>query len=205
MEPNIKHFERYRVDGNHWVRWHPKKVKTMPAVGRSKKLTCIGTYAVAMLALGTPASSGDWSGFFLGASVARHDARTDTASGHDSSAPGLHLGYDLDFGQLVLGGEVEVENAQVQIGSVETQEMRRVKLRAGYDFGRTLGYITLGGVRAESEQEHDTGTVVGLGLSYSLNQNFELGGELLYQDIDALEPGGLRRSNTVSLRASFRF
>jgi len=177
----------------------------MPTVKRPTKLTWIVANAATMLALGTPATSGDWSGFFLGASVARHDARTNSDSGHDARAAGLHLGYDLDFGQLVLGGEVEVESAQVQVGSVETQDMRRIKLRAGYDFGQTLGYITLGGVRAETEQDHDTGAVVGLGLSYSLNQNFELGGELLYQDIDALEPGGLRRSNTVSLRASFRF
>jgi len=177
----------------------------MPAAGQIGKRTCLAVTAVLTLVFAMPVSAGDWSGFLLGASIGRHDARSNSMTGRDSSVPGLHLGYDLDFGRLVLGGEVEVERAQLQVGSVETQDMQRIKLRAGYDFGQTLGYVTVGGVRAESGQTQDLGAVFGVGLSYSLNQNLQLGGELLYQDIDGLNPGGLMRSNSLSLRASFRF
>lgn len=182
-----------------------RKQKTVPVVRKINKRIGLAATVLTVLASGTPATSGDWSGFFLGASIAHHGADTNSVSGQYSGVPGLHLGYDLDFGQLVLGGEVEIERAQFQAGSVEIQEMQRIKLRAGYDFGRTLGYVTLGGVRAETEQDHATGAVVGVGLTYSLNQNLQVGGELLYQDIDGLEAGGLRRSNSLSLRASFRF
>jgi len=177
----------------------------MPAVRQFGKRNCLAVSAVMALVCSTPVSSGDWSGFLLGASIGRHEARTSSMTGRDNAVPGLHLGYDLDFGQLVLGGEVEVERAQMQVGSVEIQDMQRIKLRAGYDFGQVLGYMTVGGVRAESGQNQDIGAVVGVGLSYSLNQNLQLGGELLYQDIDGLNPGGFMRSNSLSLRASFRF
>ena len=182
-----------------------KKDKIMPVAKQNQNLTWLVVSLTTALAVATPVTSADWSGFLLGASIARQNASMDSSTGHDAGAAGLHLGYDLDFGQLVLGGELEVERAQIQLGSIETQEMQRIKLRVGYDFGQTLGYVAIGGVRAETELDDDIGAVIGLGMSYSLNQNLRVGGEILHQEVNGLENGGMMRSTSLSLRASFRF
>ena len=167
--------------------------------------TMLTTCGVFLLSQGTPVFAENWSGRLTSMSIGSQTRQMVGGTPNTIPPSGLHFGYDLDLGQIVLGGEVEVEAPHGQDENVEPPEMQRLRLRAGYDFGQTLGYLSVGGVRAETEHQDETGAVVGIGLTYSLNQNVRLGGEVLYQDISGLDQAGLRRGNSFSLRASFRF
>jgi outer membrane immunogenic protein len=152
------------------------------------------------------AEAGDWTGVSLGASLGWNDASGPGLLQGEDSSFGLHLGYDRDFGNYVLGGEIELENSDLNIGTVTLDSVSRIKLRAGYDFGSALGYVTVGGANAETSIGNESGTVFGLGLSYSINDQFSIGGEVLRQNFDALDgTGGDTDVDSVSLRASFRF
>lgn len=118
----------------------------------------------------------------------------------------MHVGYDHDFGKYVLGGEIELDRTNVTIGAVELDTTNRIKLRAGYDFGPLFAYVTAGSARASTSTGLATGSVVGLGVFYSVTEYFFLGGEALRQNFDALGAAAGRTSvDTLSIRASFRF
>lgn len=166
--------------------------------------TCTApAFLVLCLICTTPVLAGDWGGFLIGGSISQY-SRADSA-GSDSRAPGLHFGYNRDYGRLVLGGELEVDRAEISLGATDTEEMRRIKLRAGYDFGDTLGYVTFGGVRAEAAQDHSDGSVIGFGISYSLDNALQLSGEFLHHSLNRNASNPESSSNALSLRASFQF
>ncbi|APG47074.1 Outer membrane protein (porin) [Phaeobacter porticola] len=155
------------------------------------------------LMFGVPVGAGDWSGFFLGASMARTSASS--ADRGPVSAPGLHLGYDHDFGRIVLGGEVEVDRSGRLTPDLQEDQTSRVKLRAGYDLGETLGYVTIGTARNESATDSDNGAVYGVGVSYSLNGALRLSGEYLHQDANDGAALQAPARDILSIRASFQF
>lgn len=151
-------------------------------------------------------SAGDWTGISLGGSLGWNDASGPGLLQGEDSSFGLHLGYDRDFGNYVLGGEIELEHSDLNLGTVTVDSVSRIKLRAGYDFGDALGYVTLGGASADTSVGSESGTVFGLGLSYSVSEQFSIGGEILRQNFDALNgAGGDSDVDSVSVRASFRF
>ncbi|MFS4579822.1 outer membrane protein [Phaeobacter sp. C3_T13_0] len=151
----------------------------------------------------TPVLAEDWSGVFLGASITQsHQSQSDTGS---TTASGLHLGYDHDFGRLVLGGEIEVDRSGRASVSPQEDHTHRVKLRAGYDMGQTLGYVTIGSARNETATDSDNGAVYGLGVSYSLNRALRLSGEYLHQDANDGAALQAPSRDILSIRASFRF
>ncbi|WP_242406972.1 MULTISPECIES: outer membrane protein [Phaeobacter] len=150
-----------------------------------------------------PGFAGDWSGFFLGTSIARVQAvQSERGS---VSASGLHLGYDHDFGRVVLGGEVEVDRSGRVRSDLTEEQTRRIKLRAGYDMGETLGYVTIGSARNETATDSDNGAVYGLGLSYSLNRALRVSGEYLHQDASDGAAVRAPSRDILSIRASFQF
>ncbi|ATF18307.1 outer membrane protein [Phaeobacter gallaeciensis] len=163
--------------------------------------------AIAGLAVGglaaAPGFAGDWSGFFLGASMARVQAAPSERG--SVSASGLHLGYDHDFGRVVLGGEVEVDRSGRVRSDLTEEQTRRIKLRAGYDMGETLGYLTIGSARNETATDSDNGAVYGLGLSYSLNRALRVSGEYLHQDASDGAAVQAPSRDILSIRASFQF
>ncbi|UWS01809.1 outer membrane protein [Phaeobacter inhibens] len=169
--------------------------------GSARWAAIAGLTAAALAA--APGSAGDWSGFFLGASMARAQA-AQSARG-SVSAPGLHLGYDHDFGRVVLGGEVEVDRSGRVRSDLTEDQTRRIKLRAGYDMGETLGYVTVGSARNETATDSDNGAVYGLGLSYSLNRALRVSGEYLHQDASDGAAVQTPSRDILSIRASFQF
>ncbi|MFV1440638.1 MULTISPECIES: outer membrane protein [unclassified Phaeobacter] len=164
-----------------------------------------GAAAGLVLSIGMagPVGAGDWSGFFLGASMARVTGAA--SDGGTTSAPGLHLGYDHDFGRVILGGEVEVDRSGGAGDSQAEDQTHRIKLRAGYDMGETLGYVTIGSARRETATDSDNGAVYGLGVSYSLNRALRLSGEYLHQDANDGAALQAPARDILSIRASFQF
>lgn len=149
----------------------------------------------------------DWTGFYGGLNLGYADVDGSGAADGDDTTYGLHLGYDYDFGNFVLGGEFEYDDASVDLnGAAETDSVMRLKLRGGYDLGRTLLYATAGAAKLETSIGDDTGEFFGVGVAYQVTDRFTVGGELLEHRFDDIGGSGVDAdATTFNLRASLRF
>ena len=154
--------------------------------------------AVAALALGTSAATAaslndpityeiapavdlSWTGAYAGITV-----NTDT--NFDDATAGGFIGYRVDLGDAVLGGELNVfDSVGSDMGySVETQ--------LGYDLGSFLPYVSVGYL----DNGVSDGEVFGIGLDYSFANDVLIG--VKYTDNDFNGTDG-----NVTFRVGFQF
>ena len=123
---------------------------------------------------------GDWTGFYAGGSLGYADASDDTAAfDADGVTYGLHGGYDYDFGTVVIGAELEISGFDVVDGANSIDTVTRAKLRAGYDAGAFMPYVTpaiadldVDGLNlSDSLNLSDTGAEYGLGMDYKYSDD----------------------------------
>ncbi len=152
-----------------------------------------------------PINSTNWTGAYGGLNLGYGDLDGDLEG--DDTTYGLHLGYDYDFGRYVLGGELEFDKADIDLGGIgEADSITRLKLRGGYDFGKTLLYATAGAAQLQTSIGDDTGAFVGVGVAYQVTDRFTIGGELLEHRFDDIGGTGQDAdATTFNLRGSFRF
>ena len=170
--------------------------------------------APAPVAAPAPVSmGGDWTGFYAGGSLGYADA-TGT-DGFDDSPTGLtyggFAGYDYDFGNFVLGGELEISgfNVTEETLGLDVDSVTRVKVRAGYDAGNALPYLTAGGARLATSGAIDdsgNGYFYGAGLDYRVGGNMRVGGEVLKHRFDDYAGSGIDvDATTIGARVAFEF
>jgi outer membrane immunogenic protein len=149
---------------------------------------------------------GEWTGAYGGLSFGNLSAETDTVDDSEG-VYGVFGGYDYDFGQFVLGGELDYQTGNdISLGGVDVDNILRAKVRGGYDLGRTLVYATVGAAQLNTNIGDDTGIVGGLGVDYKVTDNFSVGGEYLAHRFEDFDNTGVDiDANTISLRGSFRF
>lgn len=149
---------------------------------------------------------GDWTGAYGGLSYGGLTAETDDFDDSEG-VYGVYGGYDYDFGQFVLGGELDYQTGDgIELGGIEVDDIFRAKVRGGYDLGRTLIYGTVGAAQMSTDIGDDTGLVGGLGVEYKVTDQFTVGGEYLAHQFDDFDDTGVDISaDTLSLRGSFRF
>lgn len=140
----------------------------------------------------------------------------------DGAIGGAFAGYQRDFGNFVLGGEIDLNAANIDFddddfgddsdinGGASIDALHRLKVRAGYDAGRTLIYGVAGAAYADAEvlgeEFSDTGYVLGAGLDYGVTENVVVGGEVLYNSFDDFDDTGIDiDSTTVQARVAFKF
>ncbi|NVO55364.1 outer membrane beta-barrel protein [Rhodobacteraceae bacterium B1Z28] len=161
-----------------------------------------------MISSAGPALAEDWTGAYAGFSFGYADADGPNGSSGNDTSFGPHVGYDHDFGNFVLGGELEYNRLSLNLGQDEgsLDSMTRLKLRGGYDFGGALGYVVIGAARAETSANSDTAAVYGIGVAYPIGENFVISGEALRQNFnDVTRSNGGLDSNVFNLRTTFRF
>ena len=155
----------------------------------------------------------DWTGFYAGAQLGYGSVKspllTDKA---DGLIYGVHAGYNYDFGTFVLGGEVDYDKGDSirDAGSgIELDSVTRVKLRAGYDAGKWLPYITVGGARAQVKggaNLTDNGEFAGVGVDYRLSNNMTVGAEVLQHQFKNFGGTGSKvDATTATARVSYNF
>ena len=84
--------------------------------------------------------------------------------------------------------------------------VQRLKLRGGYDLGKTLIYATAGAARVDTSIGKDTGEFFGVGMAYQVTDRFTVGGEVLEHRFDDIGGTGVDAdATTFNLRSSFRF
>ncbi|SHH16360.1 outer membrane protein [Marivita hallyeonensis] len=155
----------------------------------------------------TPApTGGDWTGPYVGLSFGNLSADADDFDDSETIY-GLHGGYDYDFGQFVIGGELDYQTGEdIELGGIEVDDVFRAKLRGGYDLGRALVYGTVGAAQLNANVGDDTGLVGGLGVEYKVTEQFTVGGEYLAHRFEDFDDSGIDvDADTISIRGSFRF
>lgn len=154
-------------------------------------------------------ASSDWTGFYTGLQLGYADVDGPGTLDGDDNTYGFHAGYDYDFGNWVVGGELDYDKADVELGGgvAEVDSVARLKFKGGYDLGNTLVYATAGVARADTSVGDETGPFAGLGVSYKVTERYTVGAEVLQHRFDDL--GGVAGNDvdatTFNLRGSLRF
>lgn len=194
-------------------------------------LTAAAAALTTLPAHADPRSGGDWTGFYVGGQVGWMEVEYPTRSpavpggvlyDGNGSAFGFHAGYNHDFGDFVLGGEVSVDFPSVDIDITptgrpaprEVDYFAVAKFKAGYDAGRFLPYAVIGyasqdfkdtGALAAGSQTFD-GVAYGVGVNYRVGPNLIAGVEALWFDLDPSNTSFLTSEGTMlSLRLSYKF
>jgi outer membrane immunogenic protein len=183
--------------------------------------------SVVSVAAAIPASaqSSDWTGLYAGGQFgAANNEITfgDATVDFDGKSYGAHLGYMYDAGRYVLGAEIDLDQTyfdEVTIASQgETSKEEadkstddtiiRMKLRAGYDAGKFLPYVTVGAARRGNVSQYENSNFYGAGVAFLAADNLLIGGEVLKQQLNNdffKEIGVKATTTTMSLRASYKF
>ena len=150
---------------------------------------------------------GDWTGAYGGVQLGYGDVNGTGAADGDDVLYGVHIGYDYDFGTFVLGGELDCDFTDIDLnGAATVDSVARLKLRAGYDFGRTLGYVTAGVADVDTSLGSESGAFFGIGAAYQINERYTIGAELLEHDFNDISGTGVDAdATTLTLRGSIRF
>lgn len=153
----------------------------------------------------------DWTGAYGGAQLG-YGFGDASGTDFDGVLGGLYGGYNYDFGQFVLGAEVDANLADLQLdgGAGTIESISRLKLRAGLDAGRALVYATGGGAFASADlggsSASDFGWAVGGGIDVLVTERVTAGVEYLYHEFDDFDGTGNDISaNTIAARVGFRF
>jgi outer membrane immunogenic protein len=186
--------------------------------------------------------SADWTGPYVGAQLgwgwASGDTNVDLSEFDldDADADldgsgwvgGFNAGYRHDFGQWVVGGEVQYDWAGVEFDELDIDSddvdididldddegsldsIWRAKALVGYDLGRTLVYGSGGYAHAAGEFGGDDidgdGWVIGAGADYSLTESLSVGGEVMYHQFsDFGGEGSDMNFTTLQAKMTYRF
>jgi len=157
---------------------------------------------------------GDWTGAYAGASLGYADLEGSSTFGDEfnGGSLGVHAGYNYDLGSYVLGGEIEYSGFDVRDDTTgqDLDGVLRAKVRAGYDAGAFMPYVTLGAAQAYTSGAlgdlDSTGYLYGVGADYRVTDSITVGGEILRHEFDDFADTGIDLdANTASLRVSFNF
>jgi outer membrane immunogenic protein len=156
-----------------------------------------------------PVYSGDWTGFYTGLQLGYADVDGQGANDGSDNSYGFHAGYDYDFGSFVLGGELDYDKTDIDIGSGagSVDSVARLKVKGGYDLGKTLIYGTAGVARADTSFGNETGPFAGIGVAYKVTDRYTIGAELLehrFSDVGGTA-GNDVDATTFTVRGSMRF
>ncbi|OWU71304.1 hypothetical protein ATO2_03385 [Roseovarius sp. 22II1-1F6A] len=153
--------------------------------------------------------TGDWTGGYVGGQLGYGDLNSDDFDDEDTDGGiyGLQAGYDYDFGQFVLGGELAVDGTSIETDSgAEIDSITRLGARAGADLGQTLVYGALGAAQASTDFGTDTGYYFGGGVEYMVTDSVSVGGEVLSHRFDDFDDTGADfDATTAAAKVNFRF
>ncbi len=161
-----------------------------------------------------PAADGNWNGFYAGAQLGYGESDASDDSFNDEGAVyGGQVGYNYDFGRFVVGAELDAIGTELSStdGSNDLDAVVRAKLRAGYDAGAFLPYVTAGYASAFTSEEiagddQFDGYVYGAGLDYKATDNIVVGAEVLQHEFEDLSTTSVDLdATTVAARVSYQF
>lgn len=162
-----------------------------------------------------PAPSADWTGAYGGLQLEYGDVTVDGVIDEegDGGLAGVFAGYRYDFGTYVIGAEIDINGADIDLpaagGNLDT--VARLGVEAGLDAGPALIYGTAGAAMATVDAGADTlagpGYFYGVGVDYAVTDQITVGAEVLQHEFDDFDDtDGLDVSaTTFGVNAAFRF
>lgn len=160
----------------------------------------------------TPIQFGtDFTGASVGLQLGYADlSTTGPALEGDDVLLGLRAYYDYDFGNFILGGGLQFDATDLDIGGVATLDsVTRLGLRGGIDLTDDWVYATAGWAQARTSGGgvgDGTGWFAGVGYEMLLSDSMTLGGELLYHEFSDFDLAGLEaQATTAAISVNFRF
>lgn len=155
-----------------------------------------------------PDWTGPYGGVAIGHTTGGQEDQTPAAS-YDidgGSLRSLFLGYRLQQGDLVYGGEIELANLSGAAIAGTPRELSKafdVKGTLGYAQGRFLTYGVLAWSQVEVARPADTtnfgGISYGAGVEYFVNRNLGIGLEYLSRDVDGVSVNGSPQTTDIGL------
>ncbi len=158
-------------------------------------------------------ASTDWSGLYAGVQLGYADVDSNDA-GLDGYGwlGGVHAGYRWDFGQFVAGAELDYDTADVDLaeGAGTLDDVARIKLTGGAEFGNSLLYGTIGAARASATvggaELSDNGWFLGAGMDVAVNDRWTVGGELIQHRFSDFDGSGVDLdATTLKAKVALRF
>lgn len=172
-----------------------------------------GAYAGAQLGYGyadTDASDADTNDDGIADTI--QDTVDNIGEDGEGLIGGVHGGYNFQNNAFVYGGELDFDFADIELddNAGDIEGLLRIKGKAGYSFGRTLLYGTVGGVYGYGEIADDDfddfGWLAGAGVDVYATQNVTVGLEALFHDFEEFDDSDVDVSlTTVVARVSYRF
>lgn len=155
----------------------------------------------------------DWTGAYVGAQLGYADIDSNGAAlDGNGFLGGVHAGYRMDFGQFVAGAEIDYDKADIDIGAAgdTLDDVARLKLIGGAEFGRSLVYGTVGAAHAKATVGgiglSDTGYFIGAGMDYAVTDRVTVGGELMQHRFSDFDGSGVDfDATTVKAKVALRF
>lgn len=155
----------------------------------------------------------DWTGLYGGVALGWGDVSGDVVLGDEISGEswGVFAGYQRDFGQLVVGGELDWSGAvwNDAVSGVNVDSVARAKARMGWDLGSLLPYAAIGAAQVSTSgtvEDTDTGWFYGAGVDYGLGRGITVGAEVLRHEFADYAGTGIDVSaTTVAARVSYSF
>ncbi|WP_291835663.1 outer membrane beta-barrel protein [Limimaricola sp.] len=156
----------------------------------------------------TPPPS-DWTGFYIGADVGTGTGKSASFPDVTGTVYGIHAGYNYDLGNFVLGAEGSYAKTDLSYSGYKLDSMSLLKVKAGYDLGQFMPYITAGvgnysttGTLAAT----DNGTLYGVGADMRLTSNLFANVEYLrHKSTDFAGTGTDVTLDTLTAGVSFKF
>ena len=175
----------------------------MPRAQTTWKHAAIFLSAGALSALALPAASGDWTSTYFSSERSAYESSIATAFQDSSSR--MAFSADRDYGTIVLGGSFSRGTSLHHLGLQSSSDVEQLNLRAGYDFGRSLGYITLGQAQDQGPNQTGQADILGIGLRVSLNRALQLTGEFVHHSTSGTSRTAPQDSERLTVGAAFQF
>jgi outer membrane immunogenic protein len=161
----------------------------------------------------TPVASGaDWTGPSVGVQLGYADVSTYGAAAvaGDGVLYGLRAYYDFDLGNVIVGGGLQYDAADIDLGGATTLEaVTRVGARAGVDLTNSWVYGTAGYAHANTSAPgigDSNGWFGGVGYEMLVSDGITLGAEVLYHEFSDFALTGLTaEATTAAVSVNFRF
>lgn len=152
-----------------------------------------------------------WEGGYAGVQAGYGFGDADPGDDPSGILGGGHAGYLFQFGQFVVGPEVDIDASSVDGGDLDLDVLARAKLKAGYAVDRflvsgTAGYVHAWGEDATAGDVNDGGLEVGAGLDFAATDNIVVGSDYMYHNFGEFDDTGSDTSlHTIRARLSYKF